>query len=607
LRYQVDRGDFGPGDKDDLIEQVVATNQSGEAVSYEREIAGTGRTLQVYLAPTPEGGYVTIVTDITERKRAEETLRESEEQVHLLLDSTAEAIYGIDMDGECTFCNPVCVAMLGYDGAEDLLGRHMHGLIHHTRLDGAPYPVEECLIYQAIYKDEGTHVDDEVLWRKDGTSFAAEYWSYPIKRDDRVIGAVVTFLDITERKQAEAALQEAYGIIRDQRDRMEDELNIGREIQMSMIPLVFPPFPDHGEFSVFAALEPAREVGGDFYDYYFIDEERFCFCIGDVSGKGVPAALFMAVTKTLIKSRAIDDFSTASILTHVNAELSADNETSMFVTIFLGILNIRSGEFVYTNAGHNPPYLRRKGGSLQRLDVRHGPLIGAVPGMVYREDTDTLTPGDMLFMYTDGVTEERNADRELFSEKRLVSVLASTTVDSVENAVRDTVAAVKDFRGDGNQEDDITALAVRFQGSSVHDPVAVFHIMARNDLREIARVNQEFQKFAEEHGVPVEVGRRISVLFDDLLNNVISYAFPDDEAHEIEIRTEIATNRLTVTISDDGIPFNPLFANSPDTSLPLDKRALGGLGIHLIRNLVDDMSYQRRIDRNVLTLVKHIE
>ncbi len=139
------------------------------------------------------------------------------------------------------------------------------------------------------------------------------------------------------------------------------------------------------------------------------------------------------------------------------------------------------------------------------------------------------------------------------------------------------------------------------------DPIAVFHIIARNDLREIAKVNREFQKFAEEHSIPVEVGRRISVLFDDLLSNVIFYAFPDDETHEIEIRTELATNRLTVTISDDGIPFNPLVAGTPDTSQPLDKRALGGLGIHLIRNLVDDMLYQRRIDRNVLTLVKHIE
>ncbi len=167
-------------------------------------------------------------------------------------------------------------------------------------------------------------------------------------------------------------------------------MNIGREIQMSMVPLVFPPFPDHNEFSVFAALEPAREVGGDFYDFYFLDEERLCICIGDVSGKGVPAALFMAMAKTLIKSRADDDRSTASILTHVNDELSADNKTCMFVTIFTGILNIRTGELVYTNAGHNPPYLRRKDGHWQRLDRRHGPVIAAVEGMVYKEERYTM-------------------------------------------------------------------------------------------------------------------------------------------------------------------------------------------------------------------------
>ena len=152
------------------------------------------------------------------------------------------------------------------------------------------------------------------------------YRKVPIEGDR----TVVTVHDISELKEAERVLAIA-------NERMENELNVGREIQMSMIPLTFPPFPDYDEFSIFAALEPAREVGGDFYDFFFVDDERLCFCIGDVSGKGVPSALFMAVTKTLIKSRAIDDASTASILTHVNGELSADNKTSMFVTIFLGI------------------------------------------------------------------------------------------------------------------------------------------------------------------------------------------------------------------------------------------------------------------------------
>ncbi len=601
LRVRAERGDYGSGNVDELVERRLRGYTDKETLRVEERLPG-GRVIELFRRPTDDGGTVGVVTDITERKQAEEALAEKEAQLRLALDNMPGGIVFIDRDRNFVLSNPQYSALHDYPDGLLKVGGSLH----------------DELRFQAQRGDYGSDdpdkfIEDVVALFESGEPISYErtlptgrtlhFSSAPTPEG----GYVTIATDITERKQAEAALQEAHQIIKDQRDRMEDELNIGHEIQMSMIPLVFPPFPDHDEFSVFAALEPAREVGGDFYDYYFIDEERICFCIGDVSGKGVPAALFMAITKTLVKSRAIDDFSTASILTHVNAELSADIKTGMFVTIFLGILNFRSGEFVYTNAGHNPPYLRRKGGSLQRLDVRHGPVIGAVPGLVYREDTETMAPGDMLFLYTDGVTEERNADRELFSEKRLVSVLASKTVDSVEDAVRDTVAAVKDFRGDGSQEDDITALAVQFHGSSVHDPIAVFHIMARNDMSEVARVDQEFQKFAEEHGIPVEVGQRIRILFDDLLSNVISYAFSDDEAHEIEIRTELATNRLTVTISDDGIPFNPLEAGTPDTSLPLDKRTIGGLGIHLSRNLVDDMSYHRRSERNVLTLVKYIE
>jgi PAS domain S-box-containing protein len=559
-----------------------------------------GRWIQVSERKTDDGSTVAVYTDITQLKQAEQASRESQQFLGTLVDSIPAVVFFRGLDRRYIRVNHKYEEVYQVTD-ESIRGKTLHDVFPIDRADDYAANDREAIEQHRVMKREETYVVH-------GEEHIFDALKFPIlDASGEVIAVGGVDYDITERKRAEEELQAAYGIIKDQKERMESELNVGREIQMSMIPLEFPPFPDHDEFSIYAALEPAREVGGDFYDYYFLDEERLCFCVGDVSGKGVPAALFMAVTKTLIKSRAIDDFSTASILTHVNAELSADTKSSMFVTIFLGILNIRTGEFVYTNAGHNPPFLRRKGGSLQRLDIRHGPMIGAVRGMVYREDTDTMTPRDMLFMYTDGVTEQRNADRELFSEKRLVSVLASTTVDSVENAVRDTVAAVKDFQGDGNQEDDITVLAVQFQRSSMHDPIAVFHIMARNDLREIAKVNQEFQKFAEEHGIPVDIGRRISILFDDLLSNVISYAFPDDEAHEIEIRTELATNRLTVTISDDGIPFNPLGAGTPDTDLPLDKRALGGLGIHLIRNLVDDMSYQRRVERNVLTLVKHIE
>jgi len=146
-------------------------------------------------------------------------------------------------------------------------------------------------------------------------------------------------------------LQAAYSVINKQKERMQEELNVGRDIQMSMVPDTIPAFPEHGEFDIYGLLKPAREIGGDFYDYFFIDSDKLCICVGDVSGKGVPAALFMAVTKTLIKSTAGEDHSTASIITRVNDEISQDNPSCMFITLFLGILDIRSGKFSYTNAG----------------------------------------------------------------------------------------------------------------------------------------------------------------------------------------------------------------------------------------------------------------
>ena len=259
-----------------------------------------------------------------------------------------------------------------------------------------------------------------------------------------------------------AELQEAYRIIESQKERMQKELNVGREIQMSMIPLTFPPFPDHDEFSIYATLQPAREVGGDFYDFFFIDDYRLCFCIGDVSGKGVPAALFMAVTKTLIQSKARDDLSTASILDHVNNELSRDNKAFMFVTLFVGILDVRSGAVRYTNAGHNPPYIKRKDGSIEVLDQRHGPLAGPVPGLTYKEDTTRLSAGDLLFIFTDGVTEAMDLSRNQFSNKRLFDLLSSRDFESAEEVIQTTVSEVKKFEGEAEQSDDITLLALQF-------------------------------------------------------------------------------------------------------------------------------------------------
>jgi len=265
-------------------------------------------------------------------------------------------------------------------------------------------------------------------------------------------------------KRNMAELQKAYKIIEAQKDRMEDELNIGREIQMSMIPLTFPPFPDRREFSVHAILEPAREVGGDFYDFFLIDDSRLCFCVGDVSDKGVPAAIFMAVTKTLINAHASLDSSPATILTAVNDELCLRHESSMFVTLFLCILDLRSGSLTYTNAGHNPPYIKTNRGVVMALDNRHGPAAGAVPCVEYGEDRRQLDPGDYVVLFTDGVTEAMNSSHELYSVEALESLLTESTLASAEQATALIFASVSDHVGSAEQSDDIAVLALEFAG-----------------------------------------------------------------------------------------------------------------------------------------------
>jgi sigma-B regulation protein RsbU (phosphoserine phosphatase) len=391
------------------------------------------------------------------------------------------------------------------------------------------------------------------------------------------------------------------------KERMESELNIGRDIQMSMLPLVFPAFPHRHEFSVFAALHPAREVGGDFYDFFLIDEDRFCFCVGDVSGKGVPAALFMAVTKTLIKSRASNDYSPASIMTHVNDEVGRHNESCMFVTIFLGILDVTTGQLAYTNAGHNPPYLKRKDGTLVRLDKRHGPVIGAMEGMVYQEDRISLSPRDMLLVYTDGVTEAMDPSQALYEEEQLVKLYGAREYASAEDVVSVTVDDVWRFQAEAVQADDVTVLAVEYFGVPEGVERSVLELRITNQLNEIARVNDSFNGFAKEHGLLDDLRRPMNLVFDELLNNVISYAYEDDEEHAIEILVELSSDRLAVTVTDDGIPFNPFQGGPPDTSLSIEERQIGGLGIHLVQNVMDEFNYNRRTDKNVVILAKHLK
>lgn len=249
-----------------------------------------------------------------------------------------------------------------------------------------------------------------------------------------------------------------------QRERMESELKVAHSIQMSILPKVFPPFPDRKEFDIYATIEPAKEVGGDFYDFFQIDDDHLYFVIADVSGKGIPAALFMAVTKTLIKSKVTAGLTPDQIINRVNKDLCIGNDENMFATIFFGVLQISTGEIQYTNGGHNPPLIIKKNGEIEWLIGKGNIIVGVMDDADYITEKLLLEPGDCLFLYTDGVTEAMNEMNELFSDNRLKDVLYKLYGKSIQEIVVRTQQEIHHFAQGAPQSDDITMMVVEYKG-----------------------------------------------------------------------------------------------------------------------------------------------
>jgi len=246
------------------------------------------------------------------------------------------------------------------------------------------------------------------------------------------------------------------------KQKMESELKIAHEIQMGILPKIFPPFPDRSEFDIFAVIEPAKEVGGDFYDFFLLENSFLYFTIGDVSGKGVPASLFMAVTKTLIKASTTINLPLNEIIDKVNNDLCRENDSSMFVTIFFGRINIKTGEVDFVNAGHNLPYIISQTGDIKKIEKTGDIAVGIVDAYHYQVATIKLCDHDKIFLYTDGITEAQNISDELFSEKRLEAFLKTQASSSVKEVVSNSIKEVKNFSDIAPQSDDITSFVLNW-------------------------------------------------------------------------------------------------------------------------------------------------
>lgn len=377
-----------------------------------------------------------------------------------------------------------------------------------------------------------------------------------------------------------------------QNERIESELNIARAIQMAMLPKVFPPFLDRLDMNVYGLVEPAKEIGGDLYDFYVRNDKLF-FAIGDVSGKGVPAALVMAMTRSLFRSVTAHEERADHIVMLMNDAMVEQNEQNMFVTFFVGVLDLTSGKLDYCNAGHNAPILHR-----QLMKVEHNLPLGIEAGYPYRSQQIQLKYNDVLFLYTDGLTEAENKQHELYGEERMMRVLASLIDSRPRDVVERMKADAVQFVNGAQQSDDLTMLCIRYQTPA---------IVMRNDIQQIPTLAE----WLEALDIPMELNMPLNLALEEAVSNVMLYAYPGQDDGKVIV--EYVRSRgddeesIIFTITDTGVPFDPTKQKEADITLSAEERAIGGLGIHLVKKLMDEVVYHREETRNVLTLIKHVK
>jgi len=384
------------------------------------------------------------------------------------------------------------------------------------------------------------------------------------------------------------------GYIDGEKVRMKEDLEAARLVQTSALP---PPFPKQYSYSVRARMDPAKVVGGDFYDFQVLPNGHFYFLVADVAGKGISAAMFMMRAKSVIKQCLAETGSLSKGMTQANALLAANNDSKLFVTVWVGVLDPRTGHVYYVNAGHNPPVVRRANGGEPRVEWEKCPsslVLALLPGVEYSVHELTLAPGDTLFLYTDGVTEAQDIDGRFYGERRLEKVLAGAEADFV-GTVR---ASLDAFQGEAEPADDVTMVALHYAGT----PPGSARGFPCN--REVGFV--EAVRFVEDElaraNCPPDIRKKFLLAFDEIGSNVISYS--GTAYFTVKIAVEATPPAFTLTVSDTGKPFNPLDKAAPDLNLPFEKRVSGGFGIFITRQLMDDVIYCRDEGRNVLTLRK---
>ncbi len=385
--------------------------------------------------------------------------------------------------------------------------------------------------------------------------------------------------------------------------RIDQELEYAKEIQYSALPSTFPPYPEQNHFDIYAQMFTAKEVGGDFYDFYMLDDYTIAFLIADVSGKGIPAALFMMTAKTTIKDLAERGLPVNEILREANEKLCKGNKAGMFVTACMGILDLRTGKLQFSNAGHNPPLMKHKDGTFEYLRVKPGFVLAGMEGVHYRLNEYILHPGDRIFFYTDGVTEATSGEKKLYGEERLKDFLNTHNQMTSKELLHAVKSNIDFFVDRAPQFDDITMLMFDYFGGAAMKEERVFSA----DINALSEVQGFFEKLLEQLACPMKIQIAVSVAIEEIFVNIANYAYPTGNGKVAAGFTFEPESRIaTFEFRDRGVPFDPLKQKEPDITLSAEKRAIGGLGILITRKTMDRVTYRYEGGENILTMQKNI-
>lgn len=389
--------------------------------------------------------------------------------------------------------------------------------------------------------------------------------------------------------------------------RIDADLAMAKDIQESVLPNVFPAFPNRKEFDIYARMDTAKEVGGDFYDFYITKDNFINLIIADVSGKGIPAAMFMMRSKTQLQSLTRSGKPINEVYTLGNKDLCTGNDAGMFVTAWQGGVNLETGLVEFVNAGHNPPLVKHKDGKFEYIKSKVNLVLGGMDGMKYTKQEMRLAPGDTLFLYTDGVTEATDIQSQLYGEERLQRMLNSKEFVDMKDLCDSVKADVDKFVGDAPQFDDITMLAFKYVGFEDKELI----LTEKKAIVVPAKTEKldGLMKFVDANlavlECPQKAKTQIDIAVDEIFANIRNYAYPSGEG-DFLIEMYPCKEKLGVCLKfiDTGIEYNPLLHEDPDITLSADERKIGGLGILMVKKTMSKVEYEYKEGKNILTLTK---